>query len=73
MDDVEEVAGDLNTIYINIRGTLDNFAWSLRNTLGSENCRRLTPIKVQGILERPKYGRCRNANVSAFGLEQGVE
>jgi hypothetical protein len=30
LDDVETLASDLNVIYLNIRGTLDNLAWTIR-------------------------------------------
>ena len=33
-DEVETTARDLNVIYINIRGCLDNLAWALPNALG---------------------------------------
>ena len=45
-DQVEEVARDLNVIYINIRGTLYNFAWSLIDLFGTERARKLQPMKV---------------------------
>jgi hypothetical protein len=45
-DDVEQAAQDLNVIYINIRGTLDNFAWCLRALFGHEETRRLPPAQV---------------------------
>ncbi len=45
-DDVDEAARDLNVIYINIRGTLDNFAWSLVNLFGEEKTQRLPPMKI---------------------------
>ncbi len=45
-DDVDEAARDLNVIYINIRGTLDNFAWCLVYLFGEEKTRRFPPMKI---------------------------
>jgi hypothetical protein len=45
-DQVEEAARDLNVIYINIRGALDNFAWVLVDLFGDEKTRRLRPIQI---------------------------
>ena len=45
-DDVDEAARDLNVIYINIRGTLDNFAWCLVSLFGEERTRQLPPMKI---------------------------
>jgi hypothetical protein len=47
LDDLDKVDRDLNVIYINIRGTLDNFAWCLQSLLGSEKTKRLAPVNVQ--------------------------
>ena len=44
--DVDEVARDLNVIYINIRGTLDNFAWCLVDLFGDEETRKLRPMSI---------------------------
>ena len=54
-DHVEAAAGDLNTIYINIRGALDNFAWSLLALFGEPGTQKLAS-------ERPTI-------VSLFGRE----
>jgi hypothetical protein len=45
-EQVEEVARDLNVIYINIRGTLDNLAWLVRDLFAEEETRELPPMKV---------------------------
>jgi hypothetical protein len=45
-DQVEEVARDLNVIYINIRGTLDNLAWLLFDLFAGDATRKLPPIKI---------------------------
>lgn len=45
-DQVEEAARDLNVIYINIRGVLDNYAALLVALLGSDQTRRLRPMQV---------------------------
>lgn len=46
VDQVEEAARDLNVIYINIRGALDNLAWFLLEMFGQERTRKLSPIKI---------------------------
>lgn len=46
LDDVDEVARDLNVIYINIRGTLDNLAWALIDLFGDERTKRLPAMSV---------------------------
>lgn len=45
-DQVEEAARDLNVIYINIRGALDNFAWLLVELFGEERTRKLPPTQI---------------------------
>ena len=45
-ESVEEVSRDLNVIYINIRGTLDNLAWCLAGEFGSEDVEKLNPMSV---------------------------
>lgn len=45
-DDVEKAAQDLNAIYINIRGTLDNFAWCLVDLFCEERTRLLPATKI---------------------------
>ncbi len=45
-DQVEEVARDLNVIYINIRGTLDNLAWLVLDLLAGDETRKLAPVKI---------------------------
>ncbi len=45
-DDVEKAAQDLNAIYINIRGTLDNLAWCLVDLFCEEKTQRLLPVKI---------------------------
>jgi hypothetical protein len=40
-DEVEEAARDLNVIYINIRGTLDDFTWCLLDLFGEERTREI--------------------------------
>ena len=44
--DVDEVERDLNVIYVNIRGTLDNFARCLVDLIGDENTQKLPPISI---------------------------
>lgn len=43
---VDEVARDLNVIYINVRGLLDNLAWAALHTAGSEQSRRAPNVRV---------------------------
>jgi hypothetical protein len=45
-DQVEEVARDLNVIYINLRGTLDNLAWLLFDLRAGDATRKFPPIKI---------------------------
>jgi len=45
-DEVEKIARDLNVIYINIRGTLDNLAWLLLDLFASDKTRNLPPVKI---------------------------
>src|SRR5262249_23058066 len=52
-EQVEEVARDLNVIYIYIRGALDNFAWCLRS-LCTEVTRKLPPMKVGLFVEESR-------------------
>jgi hypothetical protein len=46
VNEVEEAARDLNVIYINIRGVLDNLAWFLVEMFGTPSTRRLPPMKI---------------------------
>lgn len=45
-ESVEEVSRDLNAIYINIRGALDNLAWCLAGEFGSVDAEKLNPTSV---------------------------
>ncbi|HWA02273.1 MAG TPA: hypothetical protein VG819_01990, partial [Rhizomicrobium sp.] len=45
-ESVEEVSRDLNGIYINIRGVLDNLAWCLAAEFGSGDAEKLAPMSV---------------------------
>jgi hypothetical protein len=45
-DQVEQAAQDINVIYINIRGTLDNLAWFLLPLVGGKDATRLPPSRV---------------------------
>jgi hypothetical protein len=45
-DDVKTVSRDLNTIYINIVGTIDNYAWCLLHECGSTSVKALQPYRV---------------------------
>lgn len=45
-EQVEEVARDLNVIYINIRGTLDNLAWLVRDLFADKETRELPAAKI---------------------------
>jgi hypothetical protein len=45
-ESVEEVSRDLNVIYINIRGVLDNLAWCLAAEFGSGDAEKLAPMSV---------------------------
>src|SRR6266446_915961 len=46
LDDVGAISRDLNVIYINIRGVLDNLAWCLLHEVASDQIRNLDPVKV---------------------------
>ena len=45
-DDGNETSNDLNAIYINIRGAMDNFAWCLQYILGDANSLNLLPAQI---------------------------
>lgn len=45
-EQVEEVARDLNVIYINVRGTLDNLARLVRDLFADKEIRELPPAKI---------------------------
>lgn len=49
--DVERVSRDLNTIYINIVGAIDNYAWCLRHERGTMAMRKLPANRV-GLFAR---------------------
>ena len=59
LDFVHEAAMDLNVIYINIRGTLDNFAWCLLYLFGTKDTQRLPPAAVdlfgKNFLKDPNF------------------
>jgi hypothetical protein len=67
-DEAATVERDLNVIYINIRGVLDNYAWCLLYQTTTDETRKLAPAKV-GLFSkefmadanlvdlRPKLGR----------------
>ena len=63
--DVDEVERDLNVIYINIRGTLDNLAWCLVDLFGDEKTRDLPPIKVN-LFDRSFLDRMSLCEVAEF-------
>ena len=45
-DEVVAVERDLNIIYINVRGVLDNYAWCLLHEITTDKARELAPMKV---------------------------
>lgn len=45
-DEVKDVSIDLNIIYINIVGVIDNYAWVLRHEMGSASVRALPASRV---------------------------
>jgi len=45
-EEVDETARDLNVIYINIRGLMDNLAWAVVHQFGSVKTRELKPAAV---------------------------
>ncbi len=49
--EVQSVDRDLNTIYINILGIMDNWAWCLRHECKSEKVKRLPDIEI-GLFKR---------------------
>lgn len=50
-EEVDEAARDLNVIYINIRGLMDNLAWAIVHQFGSAKTRALKPASV-GLFRR---------------------
>ena len=45
-DEVATISRDLNVIYINIPGVLDNYAWCLLHQVATDNTKKLRPVKV---------------------------
>lgn len=60
MEEVEDVAGALNAIYINVRGQLDNLAWAAIDLFDPPAVVGITPSQVSllGRLfhDRPTFG-----------------
>lgn len=52
LDDVEALASDLNVIYLNIRGALDNLAWTLRAVTPSPATAALRDVNMDLFGER---------------------
>lgn len=50
-DDVKTVSRDLNTIYINVVGTIDNYAWCLLHERGSVEIKSLAATRI-GLFAR---------------------
>lgn len=50
-DDVATISRDLNVIYINIPGVLDNYAWCLLHQVATDKTKKLPPVKV-GLFSR---------------------
>lgn len=46
LDDVITISRDLNVIYINIPGVLDNYAWCLLHQVATDETKKLPPAKV---------------------------
>jgi hypothetical protein len=45
-DEAAAVERDLNIIYINVRGVLDNYAWCLYHQTTTDQTRKLAPVQV---------------------------
>ena len=64
-DEVKAVSRDLNTLYINIVGTIDNCAWCLRHEMGSEAVKTLPNASVGLFSKRfigdPAFSSLRSA------------
>lgn len=50
-DEVEDVSRDLNVIYINIRGLLDNLAWAVVHQFGTDATKQIAPVQI-GLFRR---------------------
>jgi hypothetical protein len=46
IEQTDEVCRDLNSIYINILGVLDNYAWVMVHQLGSEKTKKARPVSI---------------------------
>jgi len=66
-DDVEQAAQDLNAIYINIRGTLDNLAWCLLDLFGEQRTRDIAKTTPQ-IVSLFGKGFLKDQNLGAIAM-----
>jgi hypothetical protein len=57
IDEAEEVCRDLNSIYINIIGVLDNYAWVMVHQVGNEETKQAKPMSI-GLFKRTLAADC---------------
>lgn len=57
-DEVKQVSRDLNTVYINIVGVIDNLAWALRHERGSETVKALHDNRIGLFVNAFKNDAC---------------
>jgi hypothetical protein len=57
-DEVKQVSRDLNTVYINIVGVVDNLAWALRHERGSETVKALHDNRIGLFMTAFKNDAC---------------
>jgi hypothetical protein len=57
VEQTDEVCRDLNSIYINILGVLDNYAWVMVHQFGNEETKKARPTSV-GLFKSTLAGDC---------------
>lgn len=71
MDDTTQASNDLNAIYLNIRGALDNFAWALQYSLVGTQVQKLHETQIGlfnlNFLKQPEM---REVNVAVTPYKQ---
>lgn len=68
LEQTTKLSVELNAIYINFIGAVDNVAWVLREEIGSEQTRRLNPMQVG--MDSPRFLADNNFQRLADALSQ---
>jgi hypothetical protein len=77
IEQTDEVCRDLNSIYINILGVLDNYAWVMTHQFGNEKTKQAKPISI-GLFKPTLAADCNlkpaiNALSSFSGWERDIK